>query len=94
MAKTRKIPLRMCAGCRQMKNKRELIRIVRTPEGKVEMDLTGKKSGRGTYICPAVECLNEAIKGKRLQKALEHNIPQEVLALLKQQVEGMTNLNK
>lgn len=89
MAKTRKIPLRMCVGCRQMKNKRELIRIVRTPEGTIEMDLTGKKAGRGTYICSTVECLNEAVKGKRLNKALENNIPQEVLEILKQQVEGL-----
>ncbi|NLB53071.1 MAG: YlxR family protein [Syntrophomonadaceae bacterium] len=89
MAKTRKIPLRMCVGCREMKNKRELIRIVRTPEGNVEMDLTGKKAGRGTYICPVMECLDEAIKGKRLQKALEHNIPSEVIETIKQQVEGM-----
>lgn len=89
MAKTRKIPLRMCVGCRQMKNKRELIRIVRTPEGTIEMDLTGKKAGRGTYICATIECLNEAIKGKRLNKALENNIPQEVLEILKQQVEAI-----
>lgn len=89
MAKARKIPLRMCAGCRQMRNKRELIRIVRTPEGKVEVDLTGKKAGRGTYICPLIDCLDQAVKGKRLQKALEHDVPAEVIEILKQQVERM-----
>lgn len=91
MAKTRKIPQRICVGCREMKNKRELIRIVRTPEGTVEMDLTGKKAGRGTYICPRVECFEEAVKGKRLQKALEQNIPAEVLEMVKEQVKAIDN---
>ncbi|HPF43261.1 MAG TPA: YlxR family protein [Syntrophomonadaceae bacterium] len=91
MAKIRKIPQRMCVGCREMKNKRELLRIVRTPEGNIVMDLTGKKAGRGTYICPSIECFNEAVKGKRLQKALEQNIPSEVLETVKQQVEALNN---
>lgn len=94
MAKTRKIPQRMCVGCREMKNKRELIRIVRTPEGTVVMDPTGKKAGRGTYICPTVDCFDEAVKGKRLQKALEQNIPSEVLEMVKQQVEMLGNQPK
>jgi predicted RNA-binding protein YlxR (DUF448 family) len=86
MTRTRKIPLRMCVGCREMKNKKELIRIVRTPEGSVEIDQSGKKSGRGAYICPQLDCLQQAIKGKRLQKALEHDIPDEVLDTLKHQI--------
>jgi predicted RNA-binding protein YlxR (DUF448 family) len=86
MARTRKIPLRMCVGCREMKNKKELIRIVRTPEGSVEIDQSGKKSGRGAYICPQLDCLQQAIKGKRLQKALEHDIPDEVVEKLKSQI--------
>jgi len=86
MAKTRKIPLRMCVGCREMKNKKELIRIVRSPEGSIEIDQSGKKSGRGAYICPQLDCLQQAIKGKRLQKALEHDIPDEVLEKLKSQI--------
>ncbi len=52
MSKVRKIPQRMCVGCREMKNKRDLIRVVRTPEGNIEIDPTGKKSGRGAYLCP------------------------------------------
>ncbi|HBQ24803.1 MAG TPA: DUF448 domain-containing protein [Syntrophomonas sp.] len=86
MARTRKIPLRMCVGCREMKNKKELLRIVRTPEGNVEIDQSGKKSGRGAYICPQLDCLQQALKGKSLQKALEHDIPDEVIDKLKKQV--------
>lgn len=86
MARTRKIPLRMCVGCREMKNKKELLRIVRTPEGSVEIDKSGKKSGRGAYICPQIDCLQQAIKGKSLQKALENDIPDEVIDKLKQQI--------
>ncbi len=86
MARTRKIPLRMCVGCREMKNKKELLRIVRTPEGSVEIDKSGKKSGRGAYICPQLDCLQQALKSKSLQKALEHDIPDEVIDILKQQI--------
>jgi len=83
MVKPRKIPQRMCVGCREMKNKRDLIRIVRTPEGTITADNTGKKPGRGAYVCPNLDCLQAAIKGKRLQKALEHEIPQDVLEAIK-----------
>lgn len=87
MVKTRKIPQRMCVGCREMKNKKELIRIVRTPDGQIEIDSTGKKSGRGAYVCPNLDCLQQAIKGKRLQKALEQDIPPEVLEALQKKIE-------
>lgn len=86
MARTRKIPLRMCVGCREMKNKKELVRIVRTPEGNIEIDQSGKKSGRGAYICPQLDCLQQALKAKSLQKALEHDIPDEVMEKLKSQI--------
>jgi len=76
----------MCVGCREMKNKRELLRVVRTPEGQIDFDPTGKKAGRGAYICPEVDCLNAAIKGKRLQKALEHDIPVEIIETLKEKL--------
>lgn len=79
----------MCVGCKTMKNKKELIRIVRTPEGSVDLDITGKKSGRGAYICTKPECLDLAIKGKRLQKALEHEISDEVLNLIKGQLNSL-----
>ena len=62
----KKIPQRMCLGCQERKNKRELIRIVRSPEGEISIDPTGKKSGRGAYICNDLACLNKVIKSKRL----------------------------
>ena len=86
MPKDRKLPQRMCVGCRVMKNKKELIRVVRTPEGSIDLDTTGKKSGRGAYICADPECLNLAVKGKRLQKALQHEISEDVLNLIRGQL--------
>ncbi|MHB1406558.1 MAG: RNase P modulator RnpM, partial [Desulfitobacteriaceae bacterium] len=68
--KVRKVPMRMCLGCQEMKPKKELIRIVRTPEGTVELDSTGKRNGRGAYLCPRIECLKTAAKAHRIQKAL------------------------
>ncbi|ABI68215.1 RNase P modulator RnpM [Syntrophomonas wolfei] len=87
MSRIRKQPQRMCVGCREMKNKRELVRIVRSPQGDIDLDTTGKKPGRGAYICPEPECLKQAIKGKRLQKALEQNIPEGVLEKIREQIE-------
>lgn len=79
----KKIPLRKCVGCQEMKEKKELIRIVRTPEAEVLLDPTGKKSGRGVYICPNKECLKNALKTNRLQKSLEQPISDEVIERLK-----------
>lgn len=79
----KKIPLRMCVGCQEMKAKKELIRIVRTPEAEVMLDPSGKKSGRGVYICPNKECLKKALKTNRLEKSLEHSISEEVIERLK-----------
>ena len=90
MTKTRKIPQRMCVGCREMKAKRELLRIVRLPEGGLELDLSGKKSGRGAYLCCRVDCFNQALKGKRLQRALEHEIPVELAERIRQEMERLT----
>jgi len=86
LPKARKIPQRMCVGCRQMKNKKELIRVVRTPDLQIIIDKTGKKSGRGAYICPNLDCFNQAVKGKRLQKSLEHEIPDQVLEELRREL--------
>ncbi len=74
----KKIPMRKCLGCNEMKPKKELIRAVKSPEGEISLDLTGKKSGRGAYICPDRNCFDKARKGKRLEKALETKIPEEV----------------
>ena len=78
MPKVKKVPRRVCVGCREMKPKRELIRVVRTPEETIEIDHTGKRSGRGAYICASMECLEEAIKGKRLERALKQAIAPEI----------------
>ncbi|MGE5371313.1 MAG: RNase P modulator RnpM [Solirubrobacterales bacterium] len=83
MTKVKRIPQRMCVGCREMKNKKELIRVVRTPEGEVVVDRTGKKSGRGAYLCPNAECFQLAVKRKSLEKALEHAIPPEIIETLR-----------
>ena len=78
--KPKKIPMRMCVGCREMKEKRELIRIVRTPEGTVVMDPSGKKSGRGAYVCRDAECLRRAIRQKQLERQLEIPITDEIIS--------------
>lgn len=82
--KVKKVPQRMCLGCGQLKPKKELLRVVRTPDGVIEVDNSpaGKKSGRGAYLCPSRECLGKAVKGKRLERALEQPISDEVWAKL------------
>ena len=72
--KPKKIPIRMCVGCRESKPKRELLRVVRTPDARIELDATGKMSGRGAYVCGRPECLARAIKTKQLERALAHPI--------------------
>lgn len=84
MAKVKKIPQRMCIGCQTMKPKKEMTRVVRTPEGAIELDSTGKKAGRGAYLCPDVECLNKAVKAKRLEKAFQQKIDSEIIEALNQ----------
>lgn len=86
--KARKIPMRMCLGCQVMKPKKELIRVVRTPEGTVELDPSGKRNGRGAYICPQVDCFKAAVKGKRFQKALEIDLSQQVIEELERKLVG------
>ena len=82
--KQKKIPMRMCVGCREMKPKKELIRVVRSPEGVVTMDPTGKKPGRGAYVCQAGDCLSRAIRQRQLERQLEaHLSPETVEALQK-----------
>ena len=75
---TRKIPMRMCTGCGQMKPKRELVRVVKSQAGDVSLDLTGKKAGRGAYICRDRECLQKARKARRLEKAFSCRIPDAI----------------
>lgn len=85
--KVKKIPMRMCTGCMQMKPKKELIRVVKSPEGDVSVDLTGKKSGRGAYICKDTECLEKAVKAKRLGRNLEVTIDETILNTLKEEIQ-------
>lgn len=86
--KKKKIPQRMCVGCREKKDKRELIRVVRSPEGNVDVDPSGKKPGRGAYICPQETCFLKAKKSKNLDKALQIKLPDELLEVLIKQVEN------
>ena len=78
----RKIPVRRCVGCNAQKPKRELVRVVRSPDGDVSVDLTGKKAGRGAYLCPSAACLAKARKAKRLQNAFGVPVPDDVFERL------------
>ena len=80
--KLKKTPMRMCVGCREMKEKRELIRVVRSPEGEVSLDPGGKKSGRGAYVCRNTECLKRAIRQKQLERQLDVTLPPETAEAL------------
>lgn len=74
----RKIPMRMCAGCSQMKPKRELVRVVKNKEGEISLDLTGKKPGRGAYLCRSAECLKKARKSRRIEGSFGAKIPDDI----------------
>ena len=78
MMKTKKIPMRMCLGCGEMKPKRELIRVVKSKEGDISLDLTGKKSGRGAYVCHDIKCFEKARKARRFERAFSCKIPDKV----------------
>ena len=84
--KTRKIPMRMCAGCGESRPKKELIRVVRSPIGEISLDATGKKPGRGAYICPRPECLKKARKHKRSDRSIDTAIPEDVYAALEREL--------
>ena len=84
----KKIPMRQCTGCREMKPKRELIRVVRSPENEISLDFKGKAQGRGAYVCHSQDCLKKAIKSKALEKSLEVSIPDEIYLQLKEQMEA------
>ena len=85
--KPRKIPTRQCLGCNEHKPKKELLRVLRTPEGEIILDFTGKKSGRGAYICYDVKCLKKARKSKRIDKSLETEIPEEIYDKMERELE-------
>lgn len=88
--KPKKVPQRQCVGCRTMKDKKMLIRVVKSPEGDITLDATGKKSGRGAYVCPDGECLKKARKSRALERAFDTAIPPEVYEDLEKEMEAVT----
>jgi hypothetical protein len=86
----KKVPMRKCVGCGEMKPKKELVRIVRTPEGEITADPTGKKSGRGAYVCLDPECVKKAEKGRRLERAFACRVEPEVYGALAEAVAALT----
>ncbi len=86
--KTRKIPMRMCVGCREMKEKRSLLRVVKSPEGEVSVDRVGKAPGRGAYVCRSKACLERAVKQRQLERALETRIDEAIFKRLTEEMDG------
>ncbi len=83
----KKIPMRQCVGCREMKPKKELIRVVKSPEGEVSLDFKGKKPGRGAYVCPDPQCLKRARKSRALERAFSAPLPEQVYDQLEAQMQ-------
>ena len=81
------MPMRQCVGCQEMKSKKEMIRVIRTNEQELLLDATGKKNGRGAYICPDLECLKKAVKNKGLERSFKQAIPAEVYEALENEME-------
>jgi predicted RNA-binding protein YlxR (DUF448 family) len=82
----KKIPTRKCVGCGEMKEKKELIRVIKTPEDEILLDITGKANGRGAYICNNAECLRKALKNRGLERSLKAQIPEEVRSRLEKEL--------
>lgn len=87
MSSSKKVPVRKCVGCQEMKSKKEMMRVIRTSEGEFLLDATGRKNGRGAYVCPSRECLRKAIKNKGLERSFKQSIPQEVYETLEKEME-------
>ena len=83
------MPMRQCVGCQEMKSKKEMIRVIRTNEGEILLDATGKKNGRGAYICPDLECLRKAIRNKGLERSFKQMIPKEVYEGLEKEMKEL-----
>ena len=86
--KTRKIPMRMCVGCREMKEKRSLLRVVKSPDGAISFDRVGKAPGRGAYVCKSKECFERAVKQRQLERALETRIEEAVFTQLMEEIDA------
>lgn len=89
MVSAKKVPQRQCVGCGEMKNKKEMIRILKTPEGTFTLDTTGRKNGRGAYLCPYMECFRKAVKGRGLERSFKMAIPKEVYETLEKEMEQL-----
>lgn len=87
MSTVKKVPQRQCIGCGEMKNKRDLIRVLRDAESHISIDATGRKNGRGAYICPSMDCLKKAVKSKGLDRSFKTAIPREVYESLEKEME-------
>ena len=87
----KKVPLRMCSGCGEMKPKRELVRVVKTAENEISLDLSGRKNGRGAYICKSLECLKKARKKRSLERSFSSKIPDDVYDVMETALKGETN---
>lgn len=87
MAQAKKLPMRKCVGCQEMKNKKEMVRILKTTDDEIVLDTTGKKNGRGAYICLSEDCFEKAVKGRGLERSLKMSIPQEIYDSLKKEIE-------
>ena len=85
----KKIPLRQCIGCGEMKSKKEMIRVIKTAEGEILLDATGRKNGRGAYLCPSMECFKKAVKGRGLERSFKMAIPREVYETLEKEMEAL-----
>lgn len=83
----KKIPLRQCIGCGEMKSKKEMIRVLKTTEEEIVIDATGRKNGRGAYICPSMDCFKRAVKSRGLERSLKTAIPKEVYEALEKEME-------
>ncbi len=89
MAQMKKIPLRKCTGCQEMKSKKEMIRILRTAQDGIILDATGRKNGRGAYLCPSMDCFNKAVKNRGLERSLKEKVPEETYESLKREIESI-----
>ena len=86
MSNNKKIPMRKCVGCQEMKSKKEMLRVIRTQEGEFLLDATGKKNGRGAYLCPSSECRGKAIRQKGLERSFKQAIPEDVYEMLEREM--------
>lgn len=86
---TKKIPQRQCIGCGEMKNKKEMLRVLKTTDDQIIIDATGRKNGRGAYICPSMDCYKKAVKNKGLERSLKMAIPKEIYEALEKEMDNI-----